>query len=167
VTNDEATRVLMVCLGNICRSPIAEVVFRDRAEAVGLNVEVDSAGTGRWHIGSDADPRARRVLEEHDYEFEHSARTFDPRWFDERDLILAMDLDNLADLRRMARTPQHKAKVRLIRSFDPELSRLPETSQQLAVPDPYYGGQDGFEEVLAMLERASDGLVAHLQRAQT
>jgi protein-tyrosine phosphatase len=157
------TRVLMVCLGNICRSPIAEVVFRDRAEAAGLAVIVDSAGTGRWHTGSDADPRARRVLEEHDYDFEHSARTFDTRWFDERDLILAMDLDNLDDLRRMARTPQHKAKVRLIRSYDPALSGLAETSQQLAVPDPYYGGADGFEEVLAMLERASDGLVAHLK----
>jgi protein-tyrosine phosphatase len=102
-------------------------------------------------------------LEQHDYGFDHSARTFDTRWFDERDLILAMDLDNLADLRRMARTPEHKAKVGLIRSYDPALNRLPETSQQLAVPDPYYGGQDGFEAVLTMIERASDGLVAHLR----
>ncbi len=163
MTNNDPTRVLMVCLGNICRSPIAEVVFRDRADAAGLDVVVDSAGTGRWHIGSDADPRARRVLEEHDYAFEHSARTFDTRWFDERDLILAMDLDNLADLRRMARTPEHKAKVGLIRSYDPALAQLPESDDRLAVPDPYYGGADGFEAVLEMIERASDGLVEKLQ----
>ena len=192
---DKPLRILMVCMGNICRSPIAEVVMRDRLDAAGLSkqVIVDSCGTGDWHEGEDADPRTRAVLVDHGYSLDHTARGFRPAWFQERDLILAMDHDNMRSLRRMARdaassseaahgrssevahgsssgvahgssseaaqggliTPMH-----LLRSYDPELSHCSDEDPRLEVPDPYFGGADGFRDVLAMIERAIDGVMA-------
>ena len=155
-------RVIMVCLGNICRSPMAEAVVRAKAAEAGVAVEVDSVGTGSWHVGDDADPRTRAVLAESDYPLHHRARTFDESWFIDRDLVLAMDHDNLAELRRLAPTPEDRAKVRLLRSYDPALAQLPEAMVDLAVPDPYYGDLDDFREVLTMVEAAADGLLASL-----
>ncbi|WP_367322018.1 low molecular weight protein-tyrosine-phosphatase [Streptomyces sp. HUAS ZL42] len=149
-------RVCFVCTGNICRSPMAESVFRARAEEAGLDglVEVDSAGTGGWHEGDGADPRTASVLEENGYGSAHTARQFQPSWFSRLDLVIALDTGHLKALRRLAPTEEDAAKVRLLRSYDPS------AGDDLDVPDPYYGGLDGFEECLEMVEAASTGLVA-------
>jgi protein-tyrosine phosphatase len=154
-----AYRITCVCLGNICRSPMAEVVLRERFAAAGLagTVAVDSAGTGRWHVGSDADRRARATLEDAGYSFSHSARQFEPDWLTGSNLILAMDQANLTDLVNLAATYSvDREHIRLLRSFDPS------SPPGAEVPDPYYGGPSGFGEVLAMIERAADGVVVHV-----
>ncbi|MFC9130563.1 low molecular weight protein-tyrosine-phosphatase [Streptomyces sp. NPDC057099] len=149
-------RVCFVCTGNICRSPMAEVVFRARVAEAGLDglVEVDSAGTGGWHEGDDADPRTVAVLEENGYDTGHAARQFQPSWFSRLDLVIALDSGHLRALRRLAPTEEDARKVRLLRSYDPA------AGDDLDVPDPYYGGTDGFEECLEMVEAASTGLLA-------
>ncbi|MCX5332905.1 MULTISPECIES: low molecular weight protein-tyrosine-phosphatase [unclassified Streptomyces] len=149
-------RVCFVCTGNICRSPMAESVFRAHVAEDGLDglVEVDSAGTGGWHEGDSADPRTVSVLEAHGYDGAHTARQFQPSWFSRLDLVIALDHGHLKALRRLAPTPQDAAKVRLLRSYDPS------AGDDLDVPDPYYGGMDGFEECLEMVEAASEGLLA-------
>ncbi|KOG33631.1 low molecular weight protein-tyrosine-phosphatase [Streptomyces resistomycificus] len=149
-------RVCFVCTGNICRSPMAESVFRARVAEAGLEglVEVDSAGTGGWHEGDGADPRTVTVLENGGYDGAHTARRFRPSWFSRLDLVIALDAGHLAALRRLAPTAQDAEKVRLLRSYDPA------ASGDLDVPDPYYGGMDGFEECLEMVEAASEGLLA-------
>ncbi|KUL26849.1 low molecular weight protein-tyrosine-phosphatase [Streptomyces regalis] len=152
-------RVCFVCTGNICRSPMAESVFRARVAEAGLDslVEVDSAGTGGWHEGDPADPRTVSVLEEHGYDGGHTARQFQPSWFDRLDLVIALDSGHLKALRRLAPSPEDAAKVRLLRSYDPA------AGDDLDVPDPYYGGRDGFEECLEMVEAASTGLLAEVR----
>jgi protein-tyrosine phosphatase len=149
-------RVSFVCTGNICRSPMAESVFRARVEEAGLDglVEVGSAGTGGWHEGDGADPRTVSVLEEHGYGSEHTARQFQASWFSRLDLVIALDSGHLKALRRLAPTGRDAEKVRLLRSYDPA------ADDDLDVPDPYYGGLDGFEECLEMVEAASAGLLA-------
>ncbi|MFI0513172.1 low molecular weight protein-tyrosine-phosphatase [Streptomyces sp. WSLK1-5] len=152
-------RVCFVCTGNICRSPMAESVFRARVAEAGLNglVEVDSAGTDGWHEGDGADPRTVSVLEEHGYDGAHTARQFQRSWFSRLDLVIALDAGHLKTLRRLAPTPHDAAKVRLLRSYDPA------AGADLDVPDPYYGGLDGFEECLEMVEAASEGLLAEVR----
>ena len=149
-------RVCFVCTGNICRSPMAESVFRSRVAEAGLDgrVEVDSAGTGGWHEGDGADPRTISVLEESGYGSDHTARRFRPSWFSRLDLVIALDSSHLKALRHLAPTPEDAAKVRLLRSYDPA------AGGDLDVPDPYYGGMDGFQECLEMVEAASEGLLA-------
>ncbi|MFF5306244.1 MULTISPECIES: low molecular weight protein-tyrosine-phosphatase [unclassified Streptomyces] len=149
-------RVSFVCTGNICRSPMAESVFRARVAEAGLDglVEVDSAGTDGWHEGDGADPRAVAVLEEHGYGTDHTARRFQASWFARLDLVIALDSGHRKTLRRLAPTEQDAAKVHLLRSYDPD------AGDDLDVPDPYYGGLDGFEECLEMVEAASEGLLA-------
>ena len=152
-------RVCFVCTGNICRSPMAESVFRARIQEAGLDglVEVDSAGTGGWHEGDGADPRTVSVLEESGYDSGHTARQFRPSWFSRLDLVIALDTGHLTALRRLAPTPEDAGKVRLLRSYDPA------AGDELDVPDPYYGGLDGFEECLEMVEAASEGLLAEVR----
>ena len=154
-------RVCLVCLGNICRSPMAAAVLREQLRAAGLDgaVEVDSAGTGDWHVGNGADRRARAALRNRGYPDNHTARQFAHGWFAERDLVLAMDSANLRDLRGLAPDAGTADRVRLLLSYDPQ------AGPDLDVPDPYYGGRDGFEHVLDMLERACAVLVTEL--AQT
>lgn len=154
-------RITAVCLGNICRSPIGEAVLRARVDEAGLSgqVSVDSAGTGDWHLGQGANPRSIAVLTEHDYALDHRARQITPDWFEDIDLVLAMDAANYADLQRMH--VGTRAELRMYRSFDPELAHLREPDPQLDVPDPYYGGPEDFLDVLRMVERASGGVVAH------
>ncbi|MBK3644781.1 MULTISPECIES: low molecular weight protein-tyrosine-phosphatase [Streptomyces] len=149
-------RVCFVCTGNICRSPMAESVFRARVREAGLDdlVEVDSAGTGGWHEGDGADPRTVSVLRENGYDGAHIARQFHASWFSRLDLVIALDAGHLKALRRLAPTPEDAAKVRLLRSYDPA------AGDDLDVPDPYYGGMEGFEECLEMVEAASEGLLA-------
>jgi protein-tyrosine phosphatase len=150
-------RVCFVCTGNICRSPMAEAVFHARVADAGLEdlVEADSAGTGGWHEGEGADPRTMAVLTENGYGLDHTARQFQQSWFSRLDLVVALDAGHLRALRRLAPTEQDAAKVRLLRSYDPAAD-----SGDLDVPDPYYGGVDGFEECLEMVESASTGLLA-------
>lgn len=154
-------RIVLVCLGNICRSPMAEVVLRRVLEDRGLadRVSVSSAGTGGWHVGEKMDRRALAVLTERGYDGSaHRAKRFLPQWFTEADLILAMDDENLRDLRRIA---PDNADIRLFRSFDPT---APEGA---IVPDPYYGGPEGFIEVLHIVESAAEALANHLEKTLT
>ncbi|MDS1271943.1 low molecular weight protein-tyrosine-phosphatase [Lipingzhangella sp. LS1_29] len=151
-------RVCLVCLGNICRSPTAEQVLRADVDRAGLTdaVVVDSAGTGSWHIGSGMDPRAAATLRVYGYPTEHVARRFETEWFAHRDLVLAMDGDNHAELRRRAPTAEDAQRLAMFRSFAPDAGPYAE------VPDPYYGGDDGFATVLGMVEAASKGLTEQL-----
>ncbi len=155
-------RITVVCLGNICRSPIGEAVLRARIEEAGLadRVSVDSAGTGDWHLGHGADPRALATLDAAGYPHDHVARQIRRNWFEDLDLVLAMDENNYADLRRMM--PAAGPDLRMMRSFDPAFSDVPEPHPDLDVPDPYYGGPEDFLDVLGMIERAADGLVDDL-----
>ena len=149
-------RVAVVCLGNICRSPMAAVVLGDRVERAGLAdvVEVDSSGTGDWHVGNPMDRRAAAALTARGYDASrHRAQQFHAGWFDEHDLILVMDADNHADVTALGPAD----RVRMFRDFDP----LAHDGDR-DVPDPYYGGDDGFETVLGIVERTCDALVEAL-----
>jgi protein-tyrosine phosphatase len=152
--------VALVCLGNICRSPMAEVVLTAKvAEAdLGDRVRVASCGTGGWHAGEPMDRRSAEVLSKHGYDpSRHRARHLVASWLSEYDVLLAMDRDNLSGLRSLA-GPDDEARLRLFRDFDP-------VEPGGEVPDPYYGGLSGFEEVLAMVERTSTALVHALSAA--
>ncbi|MGW7450207.1 low molecular weight protein-tyrosine-phosphatase [Streptomyces sp. NPDC054787] len=155
-------RVCFVCTGNICRSPMAESVFRTHVARAGLDtlVEVESAGTGGWHEGDGADPRAVSVLEAAGYPQDHRARQFRSSWFARLDLVIALDAGHLRDLRALAPTAQDAAKVRLLRSYDPAAA-----AAQTDVPDPYYGPLGGFEACLALVEAASPALVDAVREA--
>ncbi|GHG35348.1 protein-tyrosine-phosphatase [Amycolatopsis bullii] len=151
VTLAGVTHIVFVCSGNICRSPMAELVFRAHLADAGLDdaVRVTSAGTGPWHAGEPADKRARATLKAHGYPTTHVASEVSGEDL-AADLLLAADEGHLEFLRARVEDP---AKVRLLRSFDPS---APEGAE---VPDPYYGGDDGFEDVLGMIERAVPGLL--------
>lgn len=157
-------RITVVCLGNICRSPIGEAVLRRQVAEAGLDhlVTVDSAGTGDWHIGHDADPRALATLSDHGYALTHVARQINPSWFEGLDLILAMDADNYADLQVLLHESGADVALQMMRSFDPDLCHLTMPDPALNVPDPYTGDAADFIEVLQMVERAGEGLVANL-----
>ncbi len=153
-------RVCFVCSGNICRSPSAEVVFADLVQAAGLDIEVDSAGTGGWHAGEEMDRRSRETLVSAGYRpGAHAAKQFTVPDLAARDVVVALDQGHLRELRRMARDEDERAKIVLLRSFDPSAV----AAGELDVDDPYYGGADGFNRVLREIERASRGLLAALQ----
>lgn len=151
-------RVLFVCLGNICRSPTAEAVFRDlvRREAAGLVIEVDSAGTHAYHRGDAPDARAIEAARRRGIDMcELRARSIEPSDFERFDLLLAMDEQNYRRLQQLA-PPACRERIRLFLEFAPQLGRQD-------VPDPYYGGATGFEDVLDLIEEASRGLLAALR----
>jgi protein-tyrosine phosphatase len=156
-------RVCFVCSGNICRSPTAEVVFRRLVEEAGLAgaVDVESAGTGDWHVGDDADQRAVAALGRRGYRVRrHRARQIEPADLADCDLLVALDAEHARTLRRMAGTPEQAGKVRLLRSFDPTADH-----RDLDVPDPYYGGRGTFEHVLDLIEAGCYGLLNEVQAA--
>ena len=154
-------RVCFVCSGNICRSPIAEAVLRTLAARAGLaEVSVDSAGTGDWHVGQGADPRAQRVLAAAGYDGSlHRARRFERSWFADRDLVVALDAGHLRTLRAWAPDDATRAGVRLLRGYDADAV----AAGDLDVPDPYYDDDAMFALVLAQIESACAGLVGELR----
>lgn len=152
------TRLLLVCLGNICRSPAGEAVMRARAEAAGLPIAVDSAGTGDWHAGEPPDRRMQAAARARGLDLSTlRARQVRAEDFHAFDLILAMDRANLAALRRL-RPDGARAELALVLDHAPE----PGPAE---VPDPYGGGPEGFEHVLDLLEAAADGVLDRLRRA--
>lgn len=162
-------RVCVVCAGNICRSPMAEIVLRAKLAAAGLGgqVVVDSAGTGPWQVGRTASDGARRALTLRGYDTAHRARQFDPAWFAERDLVLALDVWNARDLRRVAPDAESAAKVSMLGAFandepGPGGGDLGDR-EEWSVPDPYGLPDRAFKHALDLIERASDGLVRALQ----
>src|SRR5688500_545177 len=150
-------RLLFVCMGNICRSPTAEGVMRHLAEQEGLadRVELDSAGTGAWHAGDPPDARATEAARRRGIALDGAARQIAPQDFEHFDLILCADRANVRDVRALAPDPEAAEKVRLLREFDLASAGAPD----LDVPDPYYGGPDGFETVLDQVEAACRGLL--------
>jgi protein-tyrosine phosphatase len=154
-------RICFVCLGNICRSPTAEAVMRHLIAQEGMEkrIAVESAGTGDWHVGEPPDRRARSVGAARGIPLSGAASQFTAVDFARYDHVIAMDRSNRDDLLRMAPGPAERAKVRLLRSFD--ASAPPDAD----VPDPYYGGARGFEDVFDICERACRGLLDHLRQA--
>ncbi|SFD21554.1 low molecular weight protein-tyrosine-phosphatase [Streptomyces aidingensis] len=154
-------RVCFVCTGNICRSPMAESVFRRALADRGLDgrVVVASAGTGGWHTGEPADPRATAALLAAGYDAGHTARQFRVDWFGRYDLVVALDRGHQRQLLRMAPTDQDILKIRLLRSFDPAAGPDGPDGPDVDVPDPYYGPDSGFEECLELIEAAMPGLL--------
>jgi protein-tyrosine phosphatase len=148
--------VLTVCLGNICRSPTAEAALREAAAEAGLDLDVRSAGTGDWHVGNPPDERMRRAAADVGLELSGTAEQVDADALRDADLVLAMDRSNLAALERLALLADIETPIRLFREFDPEADGA------LEVPDPYYGGPDGFTEVVAIARRTAREVVAHL-----
>lgn len=146
-----ALTVSFICTGNICRSPVAAIIFREHLRRAGLGdrVEVTSAGTGGWHVGDPADPRAAKSLADNGYPTEHVAAQVDGDHLG-ADLLVALDSGHARDLRRRVGDPE---RVRLLRSFDPD-------ADGVDVPDPYYGDEEGFDRVVEMVEAAVPGLLA-------
>jgi protein-tyrosine phosphatase len=159
-----ACRVLMVCMGNICRSPTAEGVLRHKLRAAGLHelIAVDSAGTHAHHAGHPPDPRSVKFAHERGYDLSHlQARKVQPLDFERFDLVLAMDWDNLALLEEACPPePQLRRRIRRLTEFLPSDSPL---AGAQVVPDPYYGGPQGFAHVLDLIEASCDGLLTHLK----
>lgn len=154
-----AVRILFVCMGNICRSPTAEGVMRHLLAQEGLagEIEVDSAGTGAWHAGSPPDRRAAAAARGRGIDLEGTARQITDEDFERFDLLLCADAENVAALRAVA-PPGLEDRIRLLRSFDPAGG-----DGDLDVPDPYYGGEEGFEEVLDQVQAACRGLLAEIR----
>jgi protein-tyrosine phosphatase len=152
-------KICFICLGNIVRSPLAEAIFNQLAVKQGVTEHylVESAGTDDWHIGEPPDARMRRVAARHGLIYDHRGRQIHPRELDHYDLLVAMDRDNRKALMQMARTAAQQEKIRLLREFDPL------GGDNAAVPDPYYGGVDGFEEVYLIIERSIRGLLEALE----
>jgi protein-tyrosine phosphatase len=155
-------RILFVCMGNICRSPTAEGVMRRLLRDAGLEgVEVESAGTGGWHAGEPPDERAAAAAARRGVTLEGAARQVRPDDFRRFDLLVALDRSNLRELLALAPDEEAAEKVRLLREYDPASA----SSGDLDVPDPYYGGDRGFETVLDMVEAACRGLIDDLRAA--
>lgn len=161
-------RICLVCLGNICRSPMAEALLREELARAGLSgrVEVESAGTGDWHVGHPMDRRARAELAARGYDgSRHRARQFQRSWFGRFDLIAAMDARNLDYLRAAAPTEDDARRVRMFRSFDPAVQSAERANRRqgdLDVPDPYNGAAEGYTLAFDLLEPAARGLADQL-----
>ncbi|KAG2201723.1 hypothetical protein INT46_003115 [Mucor plumbeus] len=154
--SNESISVLFVCLGNICRSPMAEAVFAHTVQKNNLQgkiTKIDSAGTASYHVGSVPDSRSSSTCKSHGVPVKHKARKVSKNDFDEFDYVLCMDESNLSDLKRLA-PKGSKAVVKLFGEYDPQ--------GELIIEDPYYGGKDGFEHNFKQVTRASEGLLKSL-----
>ncbi len=146
-------KILMVCLGNICRSPLADGLMKSKVDALGLNVEVDSAGTSNYHAGQAPDARMRATARAKGLSIDQlQARQFNVQDFTDFDLIYAMDQSNYQNIIDLARTEDDKAKVHLILNES-------HPNKNLEVPDPYFGGDQGFIEVYELLDEATDAII--------
>lgn len=154
---DRPFHITVVCTGNICRSPMGEVILRDLFDEAGLgdDVTVDSAGTTRWEVGNPMDPRAAAELKRRGYDGSaHVARQFEPEWLSSTDLLLAADAGHASVLRRWARTPADAAKVHLLREFDPAAV----AAGTLEIDDPWYGDEEDFVRCFTEVEAACRGV---------
>ena len=150
-------KILFVCLGNICRSPAAEGIFAQKAQKASLDIEVDSAGTSAWHEGEKADLRMRQTAKARGYELTSLARRVRSSDFDNFDYLIAMDDQNYDDLRQKATSTEQLDKILRMRDF---FGRRDIDH----VPDPYFGGSEGFELVIDLLEEASDNLINNIKK---
>ena len=150
--------VLFVCLGNICRSPLAEALFVQKVKEKGYEsrIRVDSCGTGDWHIGDDPDPRTLDVCQRNGLPIDHKARQFVPEDFDQYDYVIAMDQSNIENIIQMAGARLDEDRLLLMREFDNERSSKD-------VPDPYFGGKDGFDRVYSILDAATNNFLNYLE----
>lgn len=150
-------KLLFVCLGNICRSPTAEGIFLHKVKEAGLQdyFYIDSAGTAAYHVGESANSRSQATANKHGIHLPSIARKFEYADFEEFDLILPMDSENYSNIKSLDRKDRFPEKVKMMREFDP-------TPDDGEVPDPYYGGPEGFENVFSVLERSSEALLEKL-----
>ncbi len=157
MSSSEKTKILFVCLGNICRSPLAEGVFRHKVRERGMEerFEIDSAGTASYHVGSPPDARSTRVARARGIELNGCARQLTPQDLHRFDYVIAMDGENLGDVQRLHSRAGGSARVHRLREWDPRPNGLD-------VPDPYYGGPRGFEEVHDIVDRSCEALLDHL-----
>lgn len=158
----EKTRILFVCLGNIIRSPLGEHMFAYLAGQAGLTekYETDSAGTASYHVGEQPDSRMRRVAAQNGLQYDGRARQFHQSDFNNFDLIIPMDSSNLTNLKRLARTQTDHDKLYTMRTFDPQ------GGPDEGVPDPYYGGIDGFQVTFDIVKRSCQGLLDALENGE-
>jgi protein-tyrosine phosphatase len=150
------TRILTVCLGNICRSPTAAAALQEAAAEAGIDIDVRSAGIGDWHLGDPPDERMRAAADAENLRLDGTAEQVDAAAMHAADLVLAMDRSNLRDLQRLAAAADVTTPIHLFRAFDP----LANSDED--VPDPYYGGADGFAEVVAITRRTAREVVDRL-----
>ncbi|MDX1618006.1 MAG: low molecular weight protein-tyrosine-phosphatase [Balneolaceae bacterium] len=159
ITKENPFKICFVCLGNICRSPTAEGIFRHLVEERGLDpyFEIDSAGTSAYHIGETPNSKSQQVANEHGVNLYSHARQFEHSDLEHFDLVLAMDRENLKNLQNLDRNNRFVDRIGLMRSFDPK----PEDGE---VPDPYFGGMQGFERVFQVLKRSCESLLDELEQ---
>ena len=158
ITKENPYKIVFVCLGNICRSPTAEGVFQHLVNERGLHpyFYIDSAGTSAWHIGEPANSKSRQMANKHGVKLNSRARKFEPADLEEFDLILAMDRENLQNIRQLDTQNRFSDKIKLMRDYDPQ----PGDDE---VPDPYYGGMDGFQHVFDVVHRSCAALLDELE----
>lgn len=167
-------RICFVCLGNIVRSPLAENMFLHLVAEMGLDSKytADSAGTASYHTGEHPDSRMRQVARGRGLVYDGRARQFERRDFERFDLVIAMDAENLANLLRLASGEDAQRKLHLLREFDPQNAgkraniESGRTSPDWDVPDPYYGGIEGFERVYDIIERSCRALLTALEKGE-
>lgn len=148
--------ILFVCLGNICRSPAADGVLHKMVADAGLDIEIDSAGIGSWHVGQLPDHRMRACGRRHGYDFSHRARQVSTSDFDRFDLIVGMDAQNISDLNGLAPNAEAASKIRLMASY------LTSHPGQKSIPDPYYGDESDFEFAVELIEDAAEEMTKRL-----